>query len=135
MSVKLSGAEMNAFMVDPAVWGEEGNWSGRWYDDAYVEVDGEQDDLEYTFRSDDSKLPADAKVTVEGGCLYRGEDANSPWDDFEKFLRRWLKARSVTTLVLEVPNEQVEAIRGLLEARGVRVLPSPSRLSSQGQGS
>ena len=102
--MKLTGAEFNAFMVDPAVWTE-----GKWYDDLYAEVDGVPHDLDIDFAKD--PLPVSAKVRVEGGCLYRDGGVNSTFDDFESALRKWLKARTVTIVTLEVPNSQMAALK------------------------
>ena len=113
--IKLTGAEMNAFMTDKSVWD-----GGKWYDDLYAEVDGVPSDLDMDF--DKAGFAPDAKVRVEGGVLYRGGQFDAVFDDFETILRRWKKARTVTVVTLEVPNEQVEAFKASAKSAGCRVL-------------
>lgn len=115
MSVKLRGADYKAFMHDESVWLHD-----YWFEGCGYKIDGvevEDDD----FSEDD--IPDEAQVVVTGGCLYQGGEVNSPFVDYERTLRAWLKARKVTTVVLEIANEHLDAYRATLGALpGVKIL-------------
>jgi hypothetical protein len=115
MTVKLRGADYKAFMQDDRVWLED-----YWFEDVAYTVDGvETEDAEFV----ETQVPDEAVVTVTGGCLYQGQEINARFVDYEKTLRTWLKARAVTTIVLEVANEHVGSCRqAFANMPGVRVL-------------
>lgn len=116
MTVECTGAEFNAFMQDKEVWQD-----GNWFDDVCCRIDGQQSDLDYAFEGEDI-LPPDAKVEIGGGEFHISQEPNSTFYDFESRLRLWLKARKVTTLVIEVANDKVAGVKGLLQIDGVKVL-------------
>lgn len=116
MTVKLTGADLNAFMTDREVWKD-----GYWYDDAEWTVDGHPDDLEYTFE-DGQGVPPAAKVTLNYGAYYTGSDVGATFYDLESVLRKWLKARTVTVVAVEVPNAEVENFKADLKARKWKVV-------------
>lgn len=110
MSVKLRGADYKAFMNDDAVWAQD-----HWFEGCCYKIDGlEIEDEDF----DEHTIPDAASVVVTGGVIYLGGDINSPFVDLEKTLRAWLKARTVTTLVLEVANEKIDAVRSALAELG-----------------
>lgn len=112
MSVKLTGAEFLAFMNDKAFW-----YDGRWYEDAVISINGGEE-----FDWDGEAIAPTDKIIWQGGCLYETADVGSISYDLERKLRAWLKARSVTTFLVEVPNEQVEAFRAHLKAKKLAVV-------------
>lgn len=114
MSVKLRGADYKAFLNDSKVWKE-----GYWFDASELLVDGEDVGDDY----DESDLPDEARVTVSNGCFYAGPEVNSTFYDYETVLRKWLKARTVTTVVLEVANDKLEEYRSVFaNLPGVKTL-------------
>lgn len=113
MTVKLTGADWNAFMQDKAEWPE-----GAYYQDEELHVNG--DHMGNDGASDD--LPLDAKVSVRGGEFYPSAK-DREFYSFERKLRAWLKARTVTTVVLEVDNEELPYLKTMLTfITGVRLL-------------
>lgn len=110
MTVTCTGAEFNAFMNDQSVWQD-----GYWLDDVGCEVNGQPDDLCYTFLGTDS-IPADATVTVQGGEYHIAEGVGSTFYSFETVLQTWLKARTTTTLVVEVENHAIHDFNILINS-------------------
>lgn len=109
MGVKLTGSEFNEFMKDDSVWLKD-----YWYEDVYALVNGEPDELE-------AELPDDAKVVLEGGCFYTGQEINSTHFDFEQIVRKWLKARVTAVLVVEVPKDKLDEAKALFKSKGYKV--------------
>lgn len=61
---------------------------------------------------------------VKYGCLGWQGDGDPPSDfddDFVRVLRKWLKAKTTTVLVVEVPNEEVQAAKDFLKSKGWKV--------------
>lgn len=114
MTVKLTGADYKAFLEDASVWKE-----GYWFESDHVTVNGEEVGDDY----DETTLDDADKVTITGGCLYLGSDIGAESIDYEKRLRKWLKARTVTTVVLEINNDQLENhLASFAVLPGVKVL-------------
>lgn len=117
MTVKCLGGELNAFMQDKSIWTE-----GCWFDDVYVEVNGQADPFEYNFEGADI-LSAEADVLVQGGEYHIAPGVNSTFFNLEEKLRDWLAARRVTTIVIEVTNDQIEECKtAIAKLPGVRIV-------------
>jgi hypothetical protein len=116
MAVKMTGAEWNAWMADKAAWPD-----GAYYEDEDMKIDGVQ-------VGDDGvagDLAADAKVSISGGRFYES-DGPVDWSNsksFEAVARRWLKARSVETIVVEINRDDAAAFRVLVGSfRNARII-------------
>lgn len=113
MSVKLTGADLKAFMEDKAFWTD-----GRWYEEAVLSINGGE-----PFDWDGEPIDPADKITWHGGMVYDNADIGSTFYDLETELKRWLKKRAVTVVVLEVDNAKVDMIVSMLKATvGVKVL-------------
>lgn len=111
--VKLTGAEWAAFMDDKAEWPE-----GAWFDDEQITVNG----TAWEEGWDGEQLEPSDKVVLIGGAFYPDESARTFFDSEAK-VRKWLKARNVTILTIEVVNEAAADLKAELKARtGVKVL-------------
>lgn len=110
MGLYCKGAEFNEFMKDEAVWPK-----GYWFDDVYCEVNGQYDELDGTWEN--GVLPEDAKVLIRGGEYHPATDN---FYDFEGVLRHWLKCRTHTTVVLDVPKGKVALVHSsVIDIEGV----------------
>lgn len=110
MTIKCTGQDFNAF-VDTLS-------DGAWFDDFICKVNGEPDDLAYSFKGDD-RLPDDAVVEFFGGELH--EDAANPhrfWSINDR-LATFLTRRQFVTAVIEIPNGKVAMIKSMIEEEGV----------------
>lgn len=70
------------------------------------------------------RIQPDLTYTVHAGYLGWQGSGPAPADfdeDFERVIKRWIKARTVTALVIEVPKAEVEAARALCKERGWKV--------------
>jgi hypothetical protein len=110
-TIKTTGAEWNAFMGDDEYWS-----GGCWYDDAEIEVDGQ--DWQET---DKDEVPATAKVVVDGGCVYLDEHGERS-TSFASFFRKWRKAQTTAFLSVSCPKEREAEVRAAIEAAGGKAI-------------
>jgi hypothetical protein len=108
MAVTCTGADFNAFIKS---LGED-----VWFDDFYLEVNGQPNEL------DCETVPDDASIYLEGGELHDNPKEPFSFRDLEPALKDWLHSRDFITLVIEVPNGKVAAIKSLIEEEGVNIL-------------
>lgn len=113
MTVKLTGADLNAFMADAEFWA-----NGRWYEDAMVSINGG----EY-FDWDGETIEPEDMISWDGGIVYDSDRTGAGSRSLEPEIRKWMKARSVATIVIEVNKDHEADVRALLNsAPGVKVL-------------
>lgn len=110
MPVKTTGAEWNAFYADASAWPD-----GWFHEDEVITVDGAYDE-----DRDLTCLQPDSKVTVTGGIIFKG-DYSEEGDSVEGHFRKWRKAQTNTTIVVTVPNENLDALRQFVKTIGGRV--------------
>lgn len=111
MTVKTTGAEFKRYYNDPVFWPE-----GAWRDDDVILVDGvEQEDI------DVDKIPDAAKVTIEAGVVFKSVSDDEGVNMGTHF-RRWLKAQTLRTVLVEVDSTKFEAVVAAIKAAGGRVL-------------
>lgn len=113
MTVKLTGAELNAFMADKSFW-----WDGRWYQDAVISVN-EGDWFDW----DGEKIEAQDQVRWQGGDVYDNEDVGSTFYSLEAELKKWLKKQTTTVIVLQVDKDKLtDALAAIGAINGVRIV-------------
>jgi hypothetical protein len=107
--VKLTGQEYNDF-CNSDVWGKDWYWDETLFLHNGKEVDdlGELD-------------PTDEVILLEG-TVFKGSTHDAVAVDALAFVRKWLKARTVTTLMVEVPKDQIEAFKADMRAKRLKVL-------------
>lgn len=109
MSAKTTGIEFKRFYNDPAFWPD-----GAYHDDDVVIVDGvEHEDLDL------DKIPDNAKVVIECGVVFfpGGEMVA-----FDTYFRRWKKAQTTRTIVVEVDASKLDAVVAAVKAAGGKVV-------------
>jgi hypothetical protein len=111
MACKMNGAEFKAFYTSD--WGNEAFW-----DDYEIEVNGESIVTDY----EDAKIDDTDQVRILSGVVYVDGEYGGKHVAADTFARRWLKARTISTLVVEVPNDQVDAFKSDMKSKGLRVL-------------
>ncbi|WCS27196.1 hypothetical protein LOK46_10385 [Methylobacterium sp. NMS14P] len=113
MPVKMTGAQFKAFLATE--WGPDAYW-----EDTEILKNGEEVD---EGRDSDPTYYADTDtVTILGGTII--PDQSQPpslieYVDAVKFARKWLKAQSTVTLVVEVPREHAEWFASGIKGMGV----------------
>lgn len=113
MPVKMTGAQYKAFLATE--WGPDAYW-----EDTEILKNGEAVEGD---RDSDPTLYADADtVTILGGTII--PDQSLPPSQHEhidavKFARKWLKAQSTVTLVVEVPRQHAEWFASSIKGMGV----------------
>lgn len=121
MTVKCTGAEFLRFYNDKAWWFSTEDKTAlsdnehTYYEDACVCVNGEQI-AEYEFDFDRDLKPTDT-VSVSGGVVF-GKVVGTKEPSVEAYLKRWLKAQNTTSIVVDCPNEKLDAIRAAIKAAG-----------------
>ena len=106
--VKMTGAEYTAFT--------NSEWGPGWYwDETLFLLNGEEVDDIGTVQPDD-------KIVILDGVIYKGSDYKADTVSALTFARRWLKAQTVTSVTVEVPNECVDAFKAEMKSLGHRVL-------------
>ena len=123
MTVKCTGAEFLRFYNDKAWWfsAEDGTTSvdeQTYWEDAEISVNGEPV-AEYSFDFDKDLKPTD-EVKVSGGCVF-GKVVGASEPSVEAYLKRWMKAQTTVSVVIECPKEKLDAILTVIQAAGGRV--------------
>lgn len=107
-SVKMTGAEYTAFTAD--------EWGPGWYwDETLFTLNGEEVD-------DIGEVQPDDEIVMLAGTIYKGDTPRAEAISAVNYARRWLKKQSVTSIVVEVPNESVAAFKQEMKGKGYRVL-------------
>ena len=108
-SVKLTGQEYNEF-CNSDVWGEDWYW-----DETLFLYNGKEvDDL-------GELAPIDEVVVLEG-TVFKGSTHDAVAVDAVAFVRKWLKARTVVTVMVEVPKDQLVEFKAAMKAKKLKVL-------------
>ena len=110
-NITLTGAEFKAFYADPAIWPTD-----AYHDDTVVHVNGIQDDGTL----DLAEIADDAMVAVEDGgvIIYPAPAGGEDVKDFYAVLKKWLKARTTTTLLVTVDKQNLEAVKTAIKQAG-----------------
>ncbi len=108
---KMTGAEYKAFMA--ADWDALFGLTDAYVDGQEVTVNGAEAPC------DDDLIPDNAKVVIACGCICANEEVDL---SYETAFTRWKKAQTHATLVVQIPNEEVDALHKFLESMKGRVL-------------
>jgi hypothetical protein len=105
--IRSTGLEWKRFYGDPSVWKD-----GAYHDDSKILVDGvdaEENQIDLSLIDDA------AKVELHSGAFF--PDGSGDPEELNDVFRKWRKAQTMSSFVVEVPNDRVEeakaAIRGL----------------------
>ncbi len=120
MAVTLTGKELKAFYEDPIVWKDPSSY----VDEMQVLVDGQvfdgqRDTGEYV-EGNVEDIPDQAQVKVEYGTFCA--NADSEGEDICTTIRRWKKAQTTRTLLVEVDATKLDALKAAIKAAGGKVL-------------
>lgn len=113
MSIKCTGAELKAFYQseDPEFWPD-----GSWCEDEEITVDGAPVTENY------QQIPDAAKVTVAGGYVFFAGKDGDLGPSFEAHFKRWRKAQTTASIVVEVQKDKLESLVAAIAAAGGKVL-------------
>jgi monoamine oxidase len=112
-AVKMSGKDFKDFYNDPTLWAGE-----AYHDDVLILVNGAEF-VSDALDGDASTIADTDQVVVEYGVYYAPDGADK---DLAAVARRWLKARSTTTLLVEVAKDKQVALVAAVKAAGGRVV-------------
>lgn len=111
--VETNGVEWKRFYSDKVFWPE-----GWFHDDEVITVDGKH---AVTHSIDLTAVPDEARVTIEGGDVFKGEyDAKGP--SLEEHFKAWRKKQDSVVMVIEVPKGKLQTISATVTAVGGKVL-------------
>jgi len=102
---KMTGMEFKQLMT--------ANWDGiLGVSEAYV--DGHEITVDGVKEPEDTAgIADDASVVIDGGCiLCASKDLDLP---FERFITQWRKLQTHTTITVQVPHGQVDALKAFIE--------------------
>ena len=102
---KMPGAEYKAFMASD--WDALLGVTNAYMSDAEITVNGREEP------DDVNEIADSAKVEIRGGCVMADEYVDM---SFETAFVRWRKTQTNTTLVVEVPNNSVDALKASVVA-------------------
>lgn len=109
MTIRTTGAEWKRFYADETVW-----LPGYCHEDETVEVNGlESGDLDLSTVADDDEL------SIVCGCVYDGD--GEYLTSLEKMFRKWCKAQTMTTFLVECRKEDAERVLAAVKAAGGKV--------------
>lgn len=108
---KMTGVEYKQFMA--ADWDALFGLTEAYVDGQEITVDGapEPDDM--------ATIADTATVVITGGCIMARQEVNL---SFELAFTRWKKLQTHTTLVVQVPNADVQALRDYVKTLNGKVL-------------
>jgi hypothetical protein len=120
MAVTLTGKEFKAFYEDPQVWKDPSSY----VDEMQIFVDGkifdgQRDDGQYV-EGHVEDIHDHAQVKVEYGTFCANADAEG--EDVCTTIRRWKKAQTTRTLLVEVDVAKLDAFKAAIKAAGGKVL-------------
>ena len=110
MTVKTTGAEFKRFYFDDAYWPD-----GTWHEDEEIEVDGLP--ISEDLAIEDVSDAASMKIT--GGMVMVLADSSYP--SVESYFKKWRKAQSTVSFVVECDKDKEGAVRSAVRAVGGRV--------------
>lgn len=110
MTVKTTGAEFKRFYFDDAYWPD-----GTWHKGEEIEVDGLpiSEDLAIV------DVPDTASMRITGGVVMGLTDDSDP--SVESYFKKWRKAQSTVSFVVECDKDKEGAVRSAVRAAGGRV--------------
>ena len=108
MTVKATGAEIQAFM--------KSDWDECWMDDYVFEINGTEIGSEF----EEEELNPDDNVKIICGEIYDGE--MSRLCSLESYFKKWRKKQAESVLVVNAPNDKLEAIKTAIEQAGGKIL-------------
>ncbi len=118
--MKALGTDINEFFNN--------HWPGE-KDEYYYDGAAEWLDSPKYFKNDDLNLEPSEKYELNDFGFFGSNDtnpvrdtANILGDTFEAVFRKWLKTRSVTTFVVEVPNDKTEAFREFAAYLSIKII-------------
>lgn len=125
MTVKCNGAQFLGFYNDNGWWFREKDGTkenpvkSTYWEDAEITVNGKTvPEYEFDF---DKDLKATDLVTVRGGVVF-GNVIGTKEPSVEGYLKRWLKAQSATTIIVDCPNDKMNTIIEAVKAAGGSIL-------------
>ena len=110
MTVKTTGAEFKRFYFDDAYWP-----NGTWHEDEEIEVDGLQISEDLALED----IPDTASMRIAGGVVLGLADESEP--SVESYCKKWRKAQSTVSFVVECDKDKEGAVRSAVRAAGGRV--------------
>lgn len=124
MTVKTTGAEFKRFYFDDAYWPD-----GTWHEDEEIEIDGNP--ISEDLAIEDIHNIAALKVT--GGIVMGLADGSEP--SVESYFKKWRKAQSTVSFVVECDKDKEGAVRAAIRAAGGRITLPPSTRKSTASAS
>ena len=110
MTVKTTGAEFKRFYFDDAYWPD-----GTWHEDEEIEVDGLPISEDLAIED----VPDTASMRIAGGVVMGLADGSGP--SVESYFKKWRKAQSTVSLLVECDKDKEDAVRSAVRAAGGRV--------------
>jgi hypothetical protein len=95
---------------DEDIWPKE-----RYYDDAYIEVNGQ--DISEVMDYNLDVVPDDAVMLISGGCVFdpRGNIGAESVCAFDTLFNRWKKKQTHKRLTVEIPLDEEDSLKSLLK--------------------
>jgi hypothetical protein len=113
MGIKLTGAEWKTFMDDEAVW------SDHYMDDDVIIMDG------ITYGDDRThnlpEVAPTARIEVVSGVICC-EEPPYEYQDLVSAIRRWKKAQTTISFVVEIHKDKADAVKSAVKAAGGKVV-------------
>ncbi|MBQ0917053.1 hypothetical protein KBW71_01230 [Hydrogenophaga aromaticivorans] len=122
--IKCTGAEFLGFYNDKEWWFSEQDGNLKpgeehtYWEEASILVNGEPTD-EYEFDYGRDIKPTDS-ISVSGGVVL-GKVVGTAGPTVEAYLRRWLKAKSTTSFVVECDKALTDQLQELITKAGGKI--------------
>lgn len=106
--IKTFGYQYKQFIND--------DWGQNICDDVYLLVNGEE------YEDDENLIADDAKVVIDGGVVYTDPNMDQELCSYESYFRRWRKAQTQTTVMVNVPLDKLEEFKKMLKDLNARIV-------------
>ena len=110
MTVKTTGAEFKRFYFDDAYWPD-----GTWHEDEEIEVDGLPISEDLAIED----IHDTASMRIAGGMVMGLADGSEP--SVESYFKKWRKAQSTVSFVVECEKDKQESVHAAIRAAGGRI--------------
>jgi hypothetical protein len=114
MTVRTNGAELKAFFADKTFWPDDQPGGNNIWHDELTLIINDEEDLEPVI----DNLHDSDRVKITYGDVY--STAKPHFTSVETYFKRWKKTTTHTSVLVSVPNDNLEAVKAaILGAGGV----------------
>lgn len=114
--IKTTGREFKSYYFDKSAWPD-----GAWHEEETMTIDGVVQDQDNYIEPE--SIPDSAIISLSHGCVFMSEDGHGKTMSMEAHFKRWKKAQTMMTIVIEFDKADESFVRdGLSNIGSLKVL-------------